>query len=303
MIPETVDPTQAPASTVPIEAPPEAEVDDATLISVKLEAIDPVEAARLLTTNAGSNRPTRRSKVSQLAETMRNQQWRLTGEALKLDRDGNLIDGQHRLKAVIEADMTITFHVFTGLARDVYRHLDTGAIRTYTDVLKIDQETHPSALASAAAWVHRYLNSFSGSARISHEMGDRVLEEHPRLREFADYSTKRLVQRGLGVAFHYLCALRDEDRAARFFKELADGTARQDTPVYTLRERLIREKMSGKKHTLTQLVIAGFIIKTWNADVTGQPLPTLKYVKGETIPNLLPAPAGGVPAREDLLLN
>jgi hypothetical protein len=273
----------------PVAAPvdPEADVDDPARIHVELVDIDPEMAERLLITNAG-NRVIRARAVKQLAETMRSGLWRLTGEGIKFDRKGNLIDGQHRLMAVIQAGVPVKFHVFHGLARDIYRHLDTGVARSYTDVLKIDQERHAGALAAAATWVRYYLKSFTGPRKLSHEMGDRVLDDHPRLREFADYRTKSgLLQPGMAVAFRYLCALKDEDLAARFFQELADGTARSDTPVYTLRERLIREKASGRKRTLTPDAVASCVIKAWNATVTGEPLTTLKWTRGEKIPSLI----------------
>jgi predicted nucleic acid-binding Zn ribbon protein len=52
------------------------------------------------------NRNLRNRRVDQFARDMRSGRWQLTGEAIKFGKSGNLIDGQHRLWAVIESGCT-----------------------------------------------------------------------------------------------------------------------------------------------------------------------------------------------------
>jgi hypothetical protein len=65
-------------------------------LTVKLETITPEQAAIWLTRNR-RNRPIRRTRVARYADAMRRGHWRVNGEAVIFDSEGNLLNGQHRL--------------------------------------------------------------------------------------------------------------------------------------------------------------------------------------------------------------
>ncbi len=100
--------------------------------------ISPQLAAEWLQKNI-SNRPLRRQVVSDYARQMKSNSWVTTHQGICRDSLGNLIDGQHRLQAVVEADVSITMSVTTldreGTALGL--PVDVGLKRTYSDVLQI----------------------------------------------------------------------------------------------------------------------------------------------------------------------
>ncbi len=53
--------------------------------------------------------------VQALAADMTSGQWRLTGDGLSFNKDGKLFDGQHRLAAVVHANVTVKMLVVWGL--------------------------------------------------------------------------------------------------------------------------------------------------------------------------------------------
>ena len=53
------------------------------------------------------NRPLSASVVKTLASTIENGEWKLTHQGIAIDKDINLIDGQHRLAAIVSSDTTI----------------------------------------------------------------------------------------------------------------------------------------------------------------------------------------------------
>jgi hypothetical protein len=53
-------------------------------------------------------------KVHQFAELMRTGRWTDTWVPIMLDRDGNLVNGLHRLSAVVESGCTVVLNVATG---------------------------------------------------------------------------------------------------------------------------------------------------------------------------------------------
>lgn len=104
-------------------------------MNVTLETITPQEAERLLLLNAG-NRSIRKRRVALYAKQMTNGQWRATGEAIKFSKTGRLLDGQHRLHAVILADVPAQFLIIRDLDDEVFTVLDSGLARGASDVVR-----------------------------------------------------------------------------------------------------------------------------------------------------------------------
>lgn len=84
-----------------------------------------------------SNRNIRPARVAQFVRDMRAGNFSLTGETIKFDWNGNLIDGQHRLTAVRESGVSIQALVVHGLAPTVRAVIDTGSRRSAADALRM----------------------------------------------------------------------------------------------------------------------------------------------------------------------
>lgn len=98
-----------------------------------------------------NNRNLRRHRVSMLATEMSRKQWLATGEAIKFDVKGNLIDGQHRLEGCIAAKMTLKQQlIVTGLPVKSFAVIDTGMKRTPKDTLTVAGIANGSAIAPVA---------------------------------------------------------------------------------------------------------------------------------------------------------
>lgn len=78
----------------------------------KVQKISPKKAAEMLEANT-SNRPLAKATVRWFAEAMRRGDWLVTHQGIAFDTNGALVDGQHRLAAIIEADLPIEMTVFT----------------------------------------------------------------------------------------------------------------------------------------------------------------------------------------------
>ncbi len=112
------------------------------------EKITKRKAVEMLKRNEG-NRPIRRSRVTKLAEAMRRGEWKFNGESIKVNCDGRIADGQHRLEAVVESGVTIDTLVVRGLPADCFDTMDQGASRTISDVLARNGEMYYAILATA----------------------------------------------------------------------------------------------------------------------------------------------------------
>lgn len=103
-------------------------------ITAKVETITPEIAKTMLGENV-NNRRISRDNVNLFAREIRNGEWRFNGEAIKFGKDGRLLDGQHRLLAVIAADKPLTTLVIRGLEDETQQTMDSGKTRTLGDVL------------------------------------------------------------------------------------------------------------------------------------------------------------------------
>lgn len=90
-------------------------------------------AAKLLKANTG-NRRMRRSTVEHLVRQIKAGRWITTGDAITVAASGRLLNGQHRLAAIVEAGVAVTVLLASGLDEEAYLVSDLGARRTVSDV-------------------------------------------------------------------------------------------------------------------------------------------------------------------------
>ena len=84
-----------------------------------------------------TNRKLNARRVKALAADMLAGRWIDGASMICFDDQGHLIDGQHRLSAVVVSDTPQLFHVMTGLTRYAQVVIDTGRSRTAADQLSM----------------------------------------------------------------------------------------------------------------------------------------------------------------------
>jgi hypothetical protein len=195
-------------------------------------------------------------------------------DAIGLDTDEGVINGQHRLNAVIEADMPIRALVVRNVNPDVIKIIDQGMHRTFAQLLEMNGYDYPTIVAGAVDWLYKMINDFERSTPTAQkatvpQLLD-VFNEHPNVINSIEPAfqawQKTRVDRPMLTAYHYAFASVDPDGADDFFEQLATGIGvGADTPVYTLRERYLAEqaKADGKKASKYEL--AAWLVKAWEA--------------------------------------
>lgn len=116
----------------------------------KLEIIEitPEIAEEFLSRNR-RNRRVRPERVTRYAEQIKDGEWMVSPDAVAFDYKGKLINGQHRLKAVIEAGEPARHIVAFGLQPDAFKISDVGVKRTGGDILRIEGFKNPEETAAA----------------------------------------------------------------------------------------------------------------------------------------------------------
>lgn len=95
-------------------------------IEVRFETITPQRAKELLANNF-HNRNLSRPRVHYYAELMKRGEWDgENGESIKIAEDGTLVDGQHRLAAIVESGATTVMMVVYNVSMESQETLDQG---------------------------------------------------------------------------------------------------------------------------------------------------------------------------------
>lgn len=270
-------------------------------IQTEILEITPEIAEKWLTRN-DMNRPRRKLFVTQLAEAIRRGEWRLNGEAIRFDRNGVLLDGQHRLTAVVEAGLPIRSVVMWGLEPDVRDTVDTGRRRSLADVLAMHGEVAVSNLAAALNLIHLWnlgedaLRSRSRH-RLSPPQGLALLAREPGIREAVSESNSvrvelsRLVTPSVLVACWYRFSQLENGRedCEVFWEKIAleEGLNREH-PCFALRRLLVDN--AYRRNKTTPMIMHAWIIKAWNAFRSGETVGNISYKAGGKVPERFPVP-------------
>ena len=211
--------------------------------------VTPKMAKAYLATN-WKNRTIRPAQVGQIACDIREGRWLLNGEALKFDIDGNMIDGQHRCLAIIEADQAVETLVVTDLPRAVQRTLGGAISRNFADELTMRGVAYASVASSAAKtcavfdrfgwWESKFVREISitdqGAAFDRHE--DAIMGSSKRIvrlynaNKGGGFLPTQSMMSGLYIHF----ARHDLKVADHFLDRCYTGVGLEDEdPIYRLR--------------------------------------------------------------------
>lgn len=116
----------------------------------RLETITPQRAKQILADSNFDNRKLKLRTVENYAAMMRAGEWRTTPETLSVATNGRLLNGQHRLHAIVRSGVACTFLFVYGVDESVYAVLDRGARRSVADAIQ-----RPQKLTEAASLLAR----------------------------------------------------------------------------------------------------------------------------------------------------
>ena len=194
------------------------------------------------------NRNLREETVAKYARDMKDGNWETTHQGIAFYDDGTLADGQHRLHAVVKADVPVKFVVTHGLPRHTGQVIDQNAPRLTHDAIRI---------GGGPDWVERNI-----VAVVRFVLGDMGDDSRPRsvpeIVDFAERYTESLrtaaamapaKKRNLtsaGIIACYFCAMEagePEEKIRRFAEIMHNGEIKgpYENAAIRLREYLISE--------------------------------------------------------------
>jgi hypothetical protein len=254
---------------------------------VKEMRVGPPQAIKWLEGNV-HNRSVRDSVVQRYARDMKAGQWKLTHEALAFDPQGTLIDGQHRLYAVIEADTEVDFMVAFDADMSTQGVIDGSLPRTMVDVMRLaydrtDVTTMDIAIAKALVE-----NKTKGV--LTRQETKQALDTHAAAIAYAVTAFPRKVRfvtivpvlTVVARAFYSV----DHTVLKRFCESLASGRISDDEASVLMLRNWLLEKAPrrGKGGVSQRSQIYGKTERALDAFVKGEHLSTLYAATQELFP-------------------
>ena len=259
-------------------------------LRVRRELITPISAQHYLNLSK-SNRNINAAKVDRYAKDMINGKWvEATGETIKVSNTNVLLDGHHRLMAVIKSDKSIIVDIAYDLNNSVFSVIDTGKSRNSSDCFKIAGISYATTLPTIIT--HDYylgLNTTKYSQSNCMPTNDELLDIYLGDTMFWDdvaykatvwyHKIARIVPPGiLGGVYAHLYD-KDEVIAERFMDELCSGVNITHSCINLIRNLLIKDNISTKKIPIRSKL--AFIIKAWNLYASGKQVNFLRYNPAE----------------------
>ena len=236
------------------------------------------------------NRFITQATVHKYARRMIADRWCITGEALKFDAAGNLLDGQHRLWGFLETGLEeVVFLCMFNIPTDAQKHKDTPRPRTPSNTLEMDGLADPRLTAASVKLINEYEHGLmpgSNAWRVSLD-NEEVLaytKDHPDILKSVQVVSESKGLKDLGkpatIAFAHCVTTRLNPTVAEdFWRRVAeadyDGIG---DPVQRLRERLLIARRQPHS-TVSPTMTAALIFKAWNATIRGRAMGNLNWVQ------------------------
>lgn len=254
------------------------------------------------------NRNKRPAHVTRIARDMIAGKFLITGDTIKFDSTGRLIDGQHRLAAIIKSGRAAWILVVTELDPDVQTVVDAGAKRSGADALKFKGlGGHYSVIAAAARiglsresgrlvlatdrasvnptnpevieWAVENLDVIEAAARAEHYR--KIIPARPAVLTYAVMELSRI---DAGLTIEFFDSIRDMRTTGRGDPRLALS-------------KFLAASREGTGHPENQIGFGLFaIFYCWNAWREGKsltvitPMTRSRDERGNRIPREIPTP-------------
>lgn len=261
-------------------------------INFVVETITPQIAKTYLKSNSDKQRCVNRAHIDFLTDQILKGQWVVNGDSIRFDGDGNLIDGQHRLNAIIKANMPIESVVIRELPQIAIYTIDKCRVRSVSDTLKVNNVKNNALVSTVIRSYHsfkKYRQPRAGFEYLKLSSIDCV-DEYINNKQLYDdilavvirgYKSCRAVTQSVAGGLMLLlindrgC---DKDYVLKWFNDLYNGTCLSQSSI-DLRNLLINDKIT-KKNRATEIYI--YFAKAWNNDITGKHTKRLKVGPTET---------------------
>ena len=261
------------------------------------------EVAENYLKNNKKNRSIDEKKVSFYASQMEKGEWLENGEAIIMDVNGDLKDGQHRLLSIIKSNTSYQIPIITGVQSNVMSTIDTGKNRSICDILKLEGFLYPPQMASLCSSILKHQrtntvnrNSNAGSStgvsnsqavefcKENEEEMYRLLRSSEKLYTKSPYKIYTKVS--ISFTLYLLGGFDYKDAHISFMKNLVGIISVEGNGAQYVHKKLYNAKVN--RESLNRTWLHGIIVKAWNLYIEGDAIVNyIRYDLKQVMPKVI----------------
>lgn len=192
--------------------------------------LTPELATELLEKNK-NNRPLSDAHVERIAHQIRAGKWKFNGDTIKVAESNDILDGQHRLWAVVNANKPVETVIVYGIEEDAFATIDTlRKPRSGADILALKGlRLYGTSTASALQWLLRWqrkclLDFRAPKNRIENSDVEAAFESNPAMVQAVQRVVKlrNIANTPIMAFLYYTISCRNSEIAERMVATLED---------------------------------------------------------------------------------
>lgn len=259
--------------------------------TIELMEVGPELAAEMLKANTGNRRISVQT-VDAYVRAMLNGEWKFAGDPIRLNKDGEVLDGGHRLTAIVKSGTTQRLTVISGIPTAYRKVMDQGRGRNVRDNLVIEGIVHPGDKASVANLLIRWeMGLITSKLKLQNQqVTDFVLANNDKLHlavQQARTVRKEIgLSMGAGGAAYYKANQFDAFKANEFYTRLVTGTnLPAGSPIKALEKTIVRNKIGpvASRRRLNTLEELFYVVRAWNAYIKDERIAKMQLPQGSIL--------------------
>jgi len=199
------------------------------------------------------------------------------GEAIQVSTEGLLLNGQHRLSAVIQSGVTVKMLIVWGVEPESFKTMDQGRVRKASDVLGMLGHKNSTRLAAVARCILNYeqfeeIDPTSRGLTNNAEI-EGVVKRHPEIIHAVKTSKSSDSARRLpsyGWAIYYLACCANQIEAEKFFHAIVgdgSGLESNSAALYFRNWALSSKVVNGRN---SRALAAYIVVHLWRKHLAGE---------------------------------
>lgn len=277
-------------------------------VCIKTILLTPEEASKYLERN-NDNRPINRKNVNKYVKAIKEGTFVPTGDCILIDKYGNLLNGQHRLTAIVETGIPVYIDIKYGVEPDVKFIINEGRPTTTTDkgtMFLSKYDISPKMYAPIAKTIE-FINNKGKLTKnkLDYSPYDIIsfFENNEKslniLRKISNHASQK--KNPFGNASHALMKevvfhIIDTEKAQEFFDSIYDCSFLKGTPTHTLWMWLNKRKENNKNArwgARGEEELDAAINVAWNAFIKGKTLEKIRIMKNGDLIKVDPIDVNG----------
>ncbi len=264
-------------------------------LDCEIVEVSPEMARELLEAN-NHNRTMRKEYVRKLAAAMQRGEWTVNGEPVQIAKDGTLLNGQHRLNAVVESGVSVPLLIIRGLEISSQNTMDSGLRRNLSDVLALHGENETANLGAMLAMLYRYRKGHrldnSGRTAPTPTEALALLEAEPEVKDGIPLARRVTREAGLRTSVAalliYLFNEADSGEGDRFFEALCEVDKEPAGSAVVALKSILDRNRKERTYRLSSYVLYAMVIKAFNAWRESRDVFVLAFKPWGSSPELFP---------------